>query len=120
MMKSKVKTSNSERLPSCFAESDAPSGIAFEKADGTKRFAPYSFLSCVDFDEGGELVFRYTFGTITVRGEALESLWNALCRGTLNRVNEQAGESATQDVILIRAIVIEDEYDGVRNPVSSE
>jgi hypothetical protein len=120
MIKSKDKTSASSRHSACFAENEAASGIAFEKGNGTKRFAPYSFLSSVDFDGAGELVFRYTFGTITVRGQALESLWNALCRGTLVRVNEQTGESATQDVILIQAIVIEDDYNGVPDPVNSE
>jgi hypothetical protein len=116
MIKSKDKTSVSNRHVSCFAESEAATGIAFERSNGTKRFAPHSFLSRVDFAGQGELIFRYTFGTITVRGEALEPLWNALCQGSLARVTERADELAEQDLTSIHAIVIEDDNDKLPAP----
>jgi hypothetical protein len=109
MIKSQDKTSVPNRHSSCFAESDAASGIAFERSDGTKRFVPSSFLCTVDFHGANELVFRYTFGTIIVQGQALEPLWTALCHGTLARVVEGADELAAQDVTLIQAIVIKDD-----------
>jgi hypothetical protein len=74
----------------CFEKSDrGPElGISFEKKDGAMRFALYSFLSAVDFDGTGELVFRYTFGPITVKGKALQPLWEHLRTCTLVRVCE--------------------------------
>lgn len=60
---------------------------------GTKRFALHSFLSAVDFDGSGTLVFRYSIGTITVKGKALQPLWEAICQGTLSRVREGAATS---------------------------
>lgn len=115
MIKSQDKTSVPDhRHSSCFAEHDAASGIAFEKSDSTKRLAPYSFLANVDFDGANTLIFRYTCGTITVQGEALEPLWNALCRGTLARVTEQAGTRPAEEATSIRSIIIED-YEGAPN-----
>jgi len=75
---------------SCFEKREHGSelGIEFEKKDGTKRFALNSFLSAVDFDGSGELVFRYTFGTITVKGKALQPLWGLIRTGTLMRLSE--------------------------------
>jgi hypothetical protein len=85
----------------CFetSEQTPASGISFEKKGGTKRFAPCSFLSAVDFDGSCALVFRYTFGTITVKGKALSPLWEALCQGTLSRVCEGAGTSSDEPSI---------------------
>jgi hypothetical protein len=111
MTKSQDKTPVPSRHASCFAESDAALGIAFEKSDGTKRFAPSPFLCTVDFHGTNELVFRYTFGTITVRGSALEPLWSAVCRGNLAKVVEQAGERSAEDATTIRTIVVEDYED---------
>ncbi len=62
--------------------------IEAKGADGAKRFALYSFLSTVDFDGTGELVFHYTFGSITVKGKALQPLWEHLLGGTLTGVCE--------------------------------
>jgi hypothetical protein len=64
---------------------------------GTMRFAPSSFLSAVDFDGSGALVFRYTFGTITVKGKALRPVWDALREGTLCRVCENHADSSSED-----------------------
>ena len=61
------------------------------------RFAPSSFLSAVDFDGSGALVFRYTFGTITVKGKALRHVWDALREGTLCRVCENHAVSSSKD-----------------------
>jgi hypothetical protein len=108
MIKSQDKTPVSDRRSLCFAEGDATSGIAFEKSDGTKRFAPSPFLCTVDFHGTNELVFRYTFGTITVRGHALEPLWSAVCRGNLAKVVEQSGERSAEDATTIRTIIVED------------
>src|SRR5262245_9239125 len=109
MIKSKEKPSVPNSHSPCFAESEVASGIAFEKSDGTKRFAAHSFLSSVDFDGKGELVFRYSYGTVTVSGQGLQPLWTALCDGTLARVIERATESADQTAISIHAIEIRDE-----------
>jgi hypothetical protein len=114
MIKSNDKTRTPNSNASCLADGDTASGIAFEKNDGTKRFAPHSFLSSVDFDGEGELIFRYTFGTITVRGHALEPLWNALCRGNLAKVIEQAGEQSAEDATTSRTIIVED-YESTSN-----
>jgi len=85
---SERKNTNPSASQSCFEKSDhGPElGISFEKKDGIKRLALYSFLSAVDFDGSGELIFRYTFGTIMVRGKALQPLWEHLRKGTLIRV----------------------------------
>jgi hypothetical protein len=109
MIKSKEKPSVPNSQSPCFAESEAASGIAFEKSDGAKRFAPHSLLASVDFDGGCELVFRYSYGTVTVRGQGLQPLWTALCDGTLARVIERATESADQTTASIHAIEIRDE-----------
>ena len=61
------------------------------------RFAPSSFLSAVDFDGSGALVFRYTFGTITVKGKALRPVWDAVREGTLCRVCENHAASSPED-----------------------
>ena len=73
------------------------SGISFEMKGGTMRFASSSFLSAVDFDGSGALVFRYTFGTITVNGKALRQVWDALREGTLCRVCENHVASSSED-----------------------
>jgi hypothetical protein len=70
-----------------------------------------------------ELVFHYTFGTVTVRGRALEPLWNALCRGTLARVIGQAGELPEQGekgATSIGIIVVEDVESMSHGPVFPE
>jgi len=87
---SERKNTNSSANQPCFEKSEhGPElGISFEKKDGTKRFALYSFLSAVDFDGSGELIFRYTYGSITMKGKALQPLWEHLRKGTLIRVCE--------------------------------
>jgi len=101
---SERKSTNPRAENPCFEKSEhGPElGISFEKKDGTKRFALYSFLSAVDFDGSGTLVFRYTFGTITVKGKALQSLWEHLCACTLVRVCE--AESLSSEGPLISEI----------------
>ena len=81
---------------------------------GTKRFAPSSFLSAVDFDGSGALVFRYTFGTITVKGKALRPVWNALREGTLCRVWENQAISPSEDPS-VDTIAVEDFTDTQQN-----
>ena len=87
---SERKSTNPRAENPCFEKSEhGPElGISFEKKDGAKRFALYSFLSTVDFNGSGILIFRYTFGTITVKGKALQPLWEHLRGGTLMRVCE--------------------------------
>jgi hypothetical protein len=122
MIKIKDKTPTPNRNASCLAESDTAPGIAFEKSDGTKRFAPNSFLSSVDFDGEGELIFRYAFGTIIVRGQGLESLWNALCRGTLAKVIEQAKDPSAASGASVHSVVVKDDENssGPRFPEKSQ
>jgi len=81
-------------------------GISFEKKDGAKRFALYSFLSAVDFDNSGTLVFRYTFGPIKVKGKALQPLWEHLRTCTLVRVCES--ESLSSEAPSISEITLVD------------
>jgi len=72
-----------------YEESATPSmGITFCRKDGTQRFASYAFLATVDFDERGEMIFRFTAWNATVRGENLQALWNALREGCLALVRE--------------------------------
>jgi hypothetical protein len=63
-------------------------GITFCRKDGTQRFASYAFLATVDFDGRGEMIFRFTAWTATVRGETLQALWDALREGCLALVRE--------------------------------
>jgi len=77
-----------------------------KKKDGAKRFALYSFLSAVDFDGSGTLVYRYTFGTITVKGKALHPLWENLRACTLVRVCE--AESLSSEGPSISEITLAD------------
>ncbi len=72
-----------------YEESTTPSmGITFCRKDGTQRFASYAFLATVDFDGRGEMIFRFTAWTATVRGETLQALWKALREGCLALVRE--------------------------------
>jgi hypothetical protein len=98
------KNTNPSDSQPCFEKSEHGQelGISFEKKDGTKRFALYSFLSAVDFDGSGTLVFRYTFGTFTIRGRALQAVWEALRQGALSRVCE--GGAAPSDEVSINTI----------------
>ena len=59
---------------SVFIENKFALGIAFEKSNGAKRFVPSPFLSAIDYNGNDELVFRYPFATITVRGHGLRPL----------------------------------------------
>ena len=72
-----------------YEESTTPSmGITFCRKDGTQRFASYAFLAAVDFDGKGEMIFRFTAWTATVRGETLLALWKAVQEGCLTLVQE--------------------------------
>jgi hypothetical protein len=83
------RTPATSRVPASYEESDQPRlGIAFWRKDGTRRFASYSFLSAVDFDGDGELIFRFTHWQANVRGEALQPLWEAAQEGRLAQVRE--------------------------------
>lgn len=89
------KTTRSESV--CYEESSEPAlGIAFEKRDGTRRFAPYAFLSAVDYDGKGEVTFHFSIGLIIARGESLDPLWRAACNGQLVRVCECDKPSASE------------------------
>ena len=96
---SERKLANQPISQPCFEVTGQPpaSGISFEMKGGTMRFAPSSFLSAVDFKGSGALVFRYTFGTITVKGKALRPVWDALREGTLCRLCENRAVSSSED-----------------------
>ncbi len=82
-------------------ESIQPSlGITFCRKDGSQRFAPYSFLSTVEFVAAGELIFRFTSWSATVRGETLQPLWKAVRAACLLEVREsrQTSDSTTPTV----------------------
>lgn len=85
----------------CFEKSEhGPElGISFEKKDGTKRFAHYSFLSAVDSDGPEKLVFRYTFCTVIIQGRSLQALWKTVCQGSLSRVCEADSLSSCEPFI---------------------
>ena len=87
---SERKNTNPSASQSCFEKSDhgLELGISFEKKDGSVRFALYSFLSAVDFDGSEKLVFRYTFGTVTIQGCTLQPIWKILRQGSLARISE--------------------------------
>jgi hypothetical protein len=105
----------------CFETSEQPQspGISFEMKGGTKRFALHSFLSAVDFDGSGALILRYTFGTITVKGKALQPLWEAVCQGTLSRVRE--GAATSPEGLSVDTIAMVDFAETLRNePVFPE
>ena len=83
------KAASAPQHHACFEESTQPSlGITFCRKDGVQRFAPHAFLSTVDFDGKGELVFRFTTWSATVRGETLQPLWKAVRDGCLTQVRE--------------------------------
>ncbi len=106
MIKSNASTSDlSTTSKTCFEKSlHGPQlGILFEKKDGCKRIAPNSFLSAVDFDGSDELLFHYTGGTITVKGNALHHLWEHLCKGLLVRLSE--GEIQSIDSPWVKEII---------------
>jgi hypothetical protein len=76
------RTPVTPKILASYEESDHPRfGIAFWRKDGTQRFATYAFLSAVDFDGDGELIFRFTHWQANVRGEALQPLWEAAQEG---------------------------------------
>jgi hypothetical protein len=83
------RTVATEKVSVSYQEGDQPTlGIAFCKKDGTQRFAPYSFLTAVDFHGKGELVFCFTHWSAIVRGEELRPLWEAVQEGRLALVRE--------------------------------
>jgi hypothetical protein len=83
------RTPVTPKILASYEESDHPRfGIAFWRKDGTQRFAAYAFLSAVDFDGDGELIFRFTHWQANVRGEALQPLWEAAQEGRLAQVRE--------------------------------
>jgi hypothetical protein len=93
---------------SIFIENKSALGIAFEKSNGTKRFVPAPFLSAIDYNGNDELVFRYPFATITVKGSGLRPLWDAARQGILATVIETGVREEEPSVI---AIVILDQPD---------
>ena len=102
MLKSSERTpANAKTGNSCFekGEHGPELGISFEKKDGTKRFASYSFLSAVDFHDPDELVFRYTFGTVTIHGRTLQPIWDVLRQGSLVRLCEAGDISSGEPSI---------------------
>jgi hypothetical protein len=92
---------------SVFIEDKSALGIAFEKSNGAKRFAPAPFLSAIDYNGDDELIFRYPSATITVKGRGLRPLWEAACQGVLATVIEtgfrEEEPSVTTIVILDQA-----------------
>jgi hypothetical protein len=107
-----TRTTAAAQQPACYVESDAPSlGIAFCRKDGTQRFAPYSFLSSVDFNGHGELVFRFDTWSASVRGEALQPLWKALREGCLAQVNELDRPSIGGEPSVFKLIFVDAEPD---------
>ena len=92
----------------CYEESAQPSlGITFCRKDGVQRFAPHAFLSTVDFDGKGEVIFRFTTWSATVRGENLQTLWKAVRNGCLSQVR---GHDQSSDVTApwVREIIFAD------------
>jgi hypothetical protein len=84
-----------------YEETVQPSlGITFCRKDGVQRFAPYSFLSTVEFVATDELIFRFTSWSATVRGETLQPLWKAVRAACLLEVRESrhASDSVTPTV----------------------
>lgn len=80
----------------CYEETPQPClGITFCPNDSIQRFAPYAFLSTVDFDGKGEMIFRFTSWTATVRGENLQAIWKAIREECLTLVREQDRTSST-------------------------
>ncbi|MEI9896738.1 MAG: hypothetical protein WDN28_23480 [Chthoniobacter sp.] len=86
-----IKTSDRKTAtspPESYAETSEPSlGITFEVQSGRKRFLPYPFLSALEYN-GNELTFDFAADRIVAKGENLESLWRAACRGRLECVRE--------------------------------
>ena len=107
MLKSSERTpANAKAGNPCFekGEHGPELGISFEKKDGMRRFAPYSFLSAVDFHGPDELVFRYTFGTVTIHGTALQPVWDVLRHGSLVRLCE-AGDISSGETSIVTITV---------------
>jgi hypothetical protein len=97
----------------CFEEaSESVLGIVFEKRDGPQRFAPYAFLSAVDYNGRDELTFHFSIGEIIVRGKGLETLWRAACQGELARVWESEKPS-TLEAAWVRELYF---YDADQEP----
>jgi len=83
-----------------------PMGIWFEKRDGTKHYAPYSFLSAVDLEKRG-LIFHYSHATVTVQGTHLNELCDYIAQGSLAILKEdEFGED--DDRLRISDIVIQE------------
>lgn len=110
-----IRTSDRKPTPApstCYEEAAQPAfGIAFEKQGGTRRFVPYAFLSALDFVGAGELTFRFSYGTVTVSGTALEALWKAACKGELARVWE-GEQSQDSTAAWVREIVLSETEPG--------
>ena len=118
MLKSSERNSaNAKTGNPCFekGEHGPELGISFEKKNGTKRFTPYSFLSAVDFHGTDELVFRYTFGTVVIRGRKLEPVWDILRQGSLVRLCE-AGDIASSEPSIETIIVTDFAEDSQAEP----
>lgn len=81
-------------------------GIWFEKRDGTKHYAPYSFLSAVDLEKRG-LIFRYPHVTVTVQGTQLGELCDFIAHGSLSVLREDE-PGASVNTLTVYDITIEE------------
>jgi hypothetical protein len=98
MIKTADKKAPAVPLDPCYEEDTQPClGITFCPTDSMQRYAPYAFLSTVDFDGRGEMIFRFTSWTATVRGENLQALWKAVREGCLTLVRERNRTSSTEE-----------------------
>lgn len=87
-------------------ETHPPMGIWFEKRDGTKHYAPYSFLSAVDLEKRG-LIFHYSHATVTVQGTQLGELCDFIARGSLAVLREDE-PGTSENSFTVSEITIEE------------
>jgi hypothetical protein len=96
------KTSPCESI--CYEEASEPTlGIVFEKRDGSRRFAQCAFLSAVDYNGENELTFHFSISAIIVRGENLERIWRATCKGDLAHIRENEKPSSSE-IVWVREV----------------
>jgi len=93
--------------------------IVFEKMNGRAACFPYSRLMLVEFDGKEELKLQFFSGRITIHGENLRLLRDAICARQVERISETES-SVGSDSIWVRALIFTQSGSAERSGEASE
>ena len=103
----KTKDGTFDSKPANYERDTHPAGINFELKDGTALFAPYSFLSHA-LRHPDEIIIRYSFGVVRVRGERLSPVFTMIRSHELGSINCVEDKIAKPEEPRIQDILFDD------------